>query len=200
MWVPRKQVGFTIVEILIVIVIIAILAAVSIVLYSGFQQRANNVSRISNASAAVKLIRAYMTTYSTYPSVAANSCVGNGFANGNQYCWGSNSATPAVRSSSFNEELSKIGSLPHNSTPVVVTPSWEALGPVYLYSTAYTVDGASNRVLVLYFLEGANQDCGMSGVVRNTSGNAYESVTSSPRNSVTLGNSTHCFVAIPNPS
>ena len=38
----RKQAGFTIVELLIVIVVIAILAAVSVVAYTGIQNRAND--------------------------------------------------------------------------------------------------------------------------------------------------------------
>lgn len=44
----RKQHGFTIVELLIVIVVIGILAAISIVAYSGIQSRAND-TRIKTA-------------------------------------------------------------------------------------------------------------------------------------------------------
>lgn len=42
----HRREGFTIVELLIVIVVIAILAAISIVSYTGIQQRANNTVTI----------------------------------------------------------------------------------------------------------------------------------------------------------
>ena len=42
MWAKRKQSGFTIVELLIVIVVIAILAAITIVAYNGIQARGND--------------------------------------------------------------------------------------------------------------------------------------------------------------
>ena len=38
----RKQHGFTIVELLIVVVIVAILASITIVAYTGIQQRSKN--------------------------------------------------------------------------------------------------------------------------------------------------------------
>ena len=48
MWALRKQPGFTIVELLIVIVVIAILAAISLVAYTGVQQRARDSQRLSD--------------------------------------------------------------------------------------------------------------------------------------------------------
>jgi prepilin-type N-terminal cleavage/methylation domain-containing protein len=48
MWAKQKQPGFTIVELLIVIVVIAILAAITIVAYSGIQQRARDTRRIQD--------------------------------------------------------------------------------------------------------------------------------------------------------
>jgi len=46
-----KQTGFTIVELLIVVVVIAILAAISLVAYTGFQQRARDNIRKSDINA-----------------------------------------------------------------------------------------------------------------------------------------------------
>jgi type IV pilus assembly protein PilA len=44
----KKQTGFTIVELLIVIVVIGILAAITVVAYSGIQQRARD-AKIASA-------------------------------------------------------------------------------------------------------------------------------------------------------
>jgi len=49
-----KQTGFTIVELLIVVVVIAILAAISLVAYTGFQQRARDNIRKSDINALAK--------------------------------------------------------------------------------------------------------------------------------------------------
>jgi prepilin-type N-terminal cleavage/methylation domain-containing protein len=199
-----KGLGFTIVELLIVIVIIGILAAISLVAYNGIQQRANNSSRIANASAAIKLINAYTTTYGAYPTTTANSCVGNGFPIrqdlGYAVCWGYDSSTPSNRNATFNDtELRKIGSLPNNTTPGVVTPFWTGLGPVWIYDPARTVDGASRPAMILYFLDGANKECSVGDIIRQTSGNAWASVTTTPRMSSTHGNSTFCYAALSNP-
>lgn len=192
-----KSSGFTIVELLIVIVVIAILAAISIVAYNGIQQRANNNARIANASNSVKLLSAYIATYGQYPLLEGNSCIGNGFAENNTKCWGWNSATPSLRVTAFNDtELVKVGSLPNNTTPPVQGSSWQGLGPVYIHRSANTVDGVSNPLLVLYFLDGANQDCGLNRVVRYVTTNTYETVSTSPKNSGSSGSMTTCYVAV----
>lgn len=55
----KKDRGFTIVELLIVIVVIAILAAIVIVAYNGIQSRANATTAKSNAEATQKIAEAY---------------------------------------------------------------------------------------------------------------------------------------------
>lgn len=57
----QNQKGFTIVELLIVIVVIAILAAISIVAFTGIQQRGRDSARASDVSNIVKAVTAYTT-------------------------------------------------------------------------------------------------------------------------------------------
>lgn len=59
--------GFTIVELLIVIVVIAILAAISIVAYSGIQNRANDTAVQSDLATIGKKILAYHAVESAVP-------------------------------------------------------------------------------------------------------------------------------------
>ncbi len=65
----RKQSGFTIVELLIVVVVIAILAAITIVAFNGIQNRAKASAAQSNASQAIKKLMAYAIDNSdSYPT------------------------------------------------------------------------------------------------------------------------------------
>lgn len=56
-----KKRGFTIVELLIVIVVIGILAAISLVAYSGLQQRSRDAARLQDAKSIEKAIQLYRT-------------------------------------------------------------------------------------------------------------------------------------------
>lgn len=67
----KKERGFTIVELLIVIVIIAILAAITIVAYNGIQNRAKLSSAQSAASTIAKKTEAYNAELSSYPTTLA---------------------------------------------------------------------------------------------------------------------------------
>lgn len=69
---PKKQSGFTIIELLIVIVIIAILAAITLVAYNSVQARARDSARTSAVNAIQKALEMYKLDSGTYPN-ACNS-------------------------------------------------------------------------------------------------------------------------------
>ena len=63
----RKQTGFTIVELLIVIVIIGILAAITIVAYNGIQNRANDTAVQNDLNGFAKKMSLYQADNSSFP-------------------------------------------------------------------------------------------------------------------------------------
>lgn len=74
-WAPfKKQSGFTIVELLIVIVVIAILAAVTIVAYNGIQNQAKNQQTISAVRSYYTALSSYAVKNNTLPG--ARGCLG----------------------------------------------------------------------------------------------------------------------------
>ncbi len=66
----KRQEGFTLVELLIVIVIIAILAALVIVTFSGVQARARNTERQTDIAAMAKYLEVYYAEKAVYPAQA----------------------------------------------------------------------------------------------------------------------------------
>lgn len=64
----KTRSGFTIVELLIVIVVIAILAAISIVAYSGIQQRARDSQRTNDIATLQKALEMYHADNGGYPT------------------------------------------------------------------------------------------------------------------------------------
>jgi len=69
----RKQHGFTIVELLIVIVVIALLAAIVIVSFAGMRQRADTTSIQADLTNNSRKLKAYQAIYSSYPTALNGS-------------------------------------------------------------------------------------------------------------------------------
>ncbi len=67
----KKAYGFTIVELLIVIVVIAILAAISVVAYTGIQDRAKYSKALSSLQQMKKAVELYYADQGQYPHSGA---------------------------------------------------------------------------------------------------------------------------------
>ena len=75
--------GFTIVELLVVIVVIAILASISVVAYTGIQDRATETVMRSDLKTNYNIVQIYMAEHGVYPpspgqAVPRNSCTPKG--------------------------------------------------------------------------------------------------------------------------
>ena len=66
----KRQSGFTMVELLIVIVVIGILATLVISTYGGIQQKGRNTTRQKDISALQAQLEAYFAQQGTYPTLA----------------------------------------------------------------------------------------------------------------------------------
>lgn len=66
----RKQGGFTIVELLIVIVVIGILAALVVTTFAGIQRKARNTERETDIKAIHGQLEAYFAQNNSYPQLA----------------------------------------------------------------------------------------------------------------------------------
>ncbi len=107
----KKQTGFTIVELLIVIVIIGILAAIAVVAYNGIQNRAYDTAVRNDLTNIAKKLRLHETEFGMFPTSGngklttalglkvSSTAYGNHLISGGNnynllYCW-PNSATPS---------------------------------------------------------------------------------------------------------
>ena len=199
MHVSRRTMGFTIVELLIVIIVIAILAAIVIVTYQGVQQRADNSSKYSAAETYVKALQSYNAVNGQYPPLSAGSaCLGIGYTGGR--C-GSSPSYSTSDDSSFDAALrSFIGTVPPADNQIITKQDGSTyLGITLTYWTGFMVNGVSNPYFVEYVLYGSNQDCKVSGLVqiKTTWGDMVPATNQ--KNTFYDSASTTCVIALPNP-
>lgn len=140
----RKQTGFTIVELLIVIVVIAILAAITLVTYTGVQTRAKDSQMASAMNAYVKGVALYYSTYSNALPSSVPACF-NGTA-----CW---SGTDAAGGAALRTELRKVMS----SLPDVPSPYAALLVPSA--TTTDTPNGSNYTGTYILFQQSSGQAC-----------------------------------------
>lgn len=165
----KKANAFTIVELLIVIVVIAILAAISIVAYTGIQNRAKNTARYNEVKQWQRLFEVYRAEQGTFPAMSnGNYCLGSGFPSGpigvNPRCRNYDSTTNGYLESgntALMAALSTMGALPSGDR----SPSGIIVGPWVEYT--------SGDIRFNFIFDGSSaSDCpsGTSSVWNNTQG------------------------------
>ncbi len=180
----RKSLGFTIVELLIVVVIIGILAAIVIVAYNGVTQTAQQSAISSEVKQWVKLFEVYKATNGSYPlpsgtpttgggpgtSVLDRYCLGTGFQQiaGTGYCYlvaaGTIYSVAESTGTSLITQLSTVGTPPSNSKKYTYG---SVAGPTFRYVSASDIRVGSTYPggitcpsgMILEYSGGGRTDC-----------------------------------------
>ncbi|MFZ1243010.1 MAG: type II secretion system protein [Candidatus Saccharimonas sp.] len=147
---PKRNRGFTIVELLIVIVVSAILAAISIVSYNNIQARAKNTARLTMAENTIKLLELYKATYGEYPKLEAGKgyCIGTGYPNGKCRDTNVGGSSYLETDTTLSDELKKIGTIPTGNYSEV----GNTVGP-------YAIASAGGFNVNILFDKSAMTDC-----------------------------------------
>jgi len=190
MMINRKNSGFTIVELLIVVVVVAILAAIATVAYSGVQQRARNSAIVTAAGQSMTAIKMYLAANGAYPYTGGgNACITS--------TSGCVRETGGVDSAvaTFDNNIATVATAPKS----VAKSGTAGYGVMYNYLSTRTYNGVTAPAMLFYYLEGVNQNCGVAGVMT-----AWDIAVTSARG-YTSGNAastgkTLCFVSVPGPS
>ena len=123
----RKQTGFTIVELLVVIVVIGILASITVISYSGVQSRAIEASLQSDLNNAAIKLKMDLIVNGVYPATLANADGGKGLSSSSGNVFSnyfvdniSNPKTFALQATGPNDAVYRIA---ENSSPTLASNS-----------------------------------------------------------------------------
>ncbi|MBM3210423.1 type II secretion system protein [Candidatus Saccharibacteria bacterium] len=145
----KLKLGFTIVELLIVIVVIAILAAITIVAYNGIQTRAETAKNVAHARSFVTAFK-LLQQEGSLPSGA--HCLGDPAVYSGGNCT-FNGSTGSVNND-LNERLAQAGA----SSSTRMNPKWNN-GGLYYHGNWF------GDYQVLVYGVDASQPCGLPNVL-----------------------------------
>lgn len=167
-WHQQHNRGFTIVELLIVIVVIAILAAISIVAYSGIQQRAMNSQREQDVRTIAKALELFYLDNGSFPVITnSGSAQGQHWSASNDNSWtlentNSDGTFQSLASALVPKYISKLPVDPRNTTGNVRGSSAGVYAYQYFssFSTSYSYcgKGIGQTYILAYRLDSAAQN------------------------------------------
>jgi prepilin-type N-terminal cleavage/methylation domain-containing protein len=186
---PKQRQGFTLIELLIVVVIIAVLASISAVAYTNIRQRATNAAYTDAASKIFRALQAYIVANNAYPIIggSVSACVTS--ISG---CTGEGGSTVA-NNTTFNTNMATLSTLPQDLPSVGA----DRKGIYVQYASNLLLSGASQPMIMIYYLQGNNQKCGLSNVVEYSWPDPDLSTTGNSSNYSTM---TRCWISIPGPA
>lgn len=200
----KKQTGFTIVELLIVIVVIGILAALTLNSFAGAQQKARNAQTISLVKAYHTAISAYAAEKGSYPPDWA--CLGSGYPDADNNgtagdCEGDNTyGSWLTENGSFNAAIQPyVGSGDNKVNPKIITASWGqwAIGAIYRYESNTTLDGQPQNRWITYQLEGKDSKCSAGPIVKMDTWPAFSSGSWNGVTEDWWDNGNRCWIPLP---
>jgi len=168
----QRVLGFTIVELLIVIVVIGILAAVTIVAYNGVQIRAQNTKTTQAAAEWTKILSAYAAAYGQYPLSSGAPCLSEAGTTcarttGSTNCFGM--GTTSANTSYIQDIKKVVTTLPEASTQEIDCNGAK-------YKGILTGNSTGPNAVVYLFLRG-DEECKVLGTARSVTKNQQEGLT-----------------------
>lgn len=168
----HKHLGFTVVELLVIIVVIGILAAITIVSYSYLSKNAEAAAAGQEMSQMIKVVESYQAKYGKLPG--GSTSLGLCMSSDTTACNGNYIGSPVMTTAVFNE-LKSVGLgaapalKPYGKTYKAGPGLTGNLNAPYLFFSASGVSG----VLII---EG-DRDCPIG--VKNTNSSVYPTPSSS---------------------
>lgn len=147
----NRQLGFTIVELLIVIVVIGILAAITIVAYNGIQKRASDTRRQSDIDIITKSLELYYIDNGRYPAGSGSTTINASWSTTADASW-QNLAT------ALRPYAASLPTDPISSPGVAVTGSSGYNYAYYANTSTFCGAAVGKMYILVYRLESGIQE------------------------------------------